>query len=84
MSLTNYEEYWLGLDYEASEKPKQIEEYKHPADAVFSLMEELYNTENAINPERIKQAFEFLCNEYCMDKDMLDLGLSVVHWKSKR
>lgn len=49
------------------------------SDAVWFLMEQLYDTKHAIDPNGIKDTFRYLCAELMIDDDVLDENLCVVH-----
>ncbi len=64
---------------------EEIESDNHEciADAVFSLMEHLYDSGNAINPEDIKKHFSYLCDKLYIDKNLLREPLCVIHYKDR-
>ncbi len=51
------------------------------ADNFYEIVEELYNSKNAISEERINLNVEELCNTFGIDKDILINGLCVKHRK---
>ena len=53
-------------------------------DEVYDLIEQLYNTKNAINEERIDKIARSLCNSFAIDTEILDGGLCVRHVCDKR
>ena len=56
-------------------------EYLKAGDAVFSIMEQLYNAENAIDADRLRSDFNDLCDVLSVNDEMLDFGLNVKHVK---
>jgi hypothetical protein len=57
--------------------------YNQIADNFYEIVEELYNSKNAISEERINFNVEQLCNTFGIDTDILKDGLCVKH-KNKR
>jgi len=78
-------DYWVDYDYD--EEPL-VPRMKHEsvADAVFTLMEELYDSAKAIQPETIRQTFAYLCDQLNLKDDLLhdENGLCVIHQKEKQ
>jgi len=60
------------------------DQYKTAASSVWGLVEELYQSGNAINEERIYKYVNDLCEIFGIEEEELDLGLQVKHWKDKR
>lgn len=53
--------------------------YPEAGEAVYALMEELYNSSKSIDHERIKDAFSYLCKEFDVNEELLDCELCVSH-----
>jgi hypothetical protein len=60
--------------------------YRETGDAVYALLEELYNSRNDINKNRITEAMAYLCVRNGIDPAILahEDSLCVVHWRKKR
>lgn len=56
------------------------------ADLVFTVIEHLYNSENAINENSLRNNFQQLCYKLGIETDLLEdpNGLCVVHYKHKQ
>ena len=62
---------------------EEFEQFKEPGDAVFCIMEQLYNAENAIDEKAITNAFSALCDMFAINDEMLKQGLNVAHFTQK-
>lgn len=51
------------------------------ADDVFEILEELYNSANAISEERINKCAMSLCDSLGIDAEMISYGLNVKHYR---
>lgn len=62
-------------------------DFEDAGDAVWALVEELYQSENAFDSNRIDAAMDYLCFEHRISLAELNGGLNAVHYnehKSKR
>jgi len=62
-------------------------DFDNVGEAVWALVEELYQAENAFDSNRIDVAMDYLCLEHGISLGQLDGGLNAVHYnnlKSKR
>lgn len=62
---------------------KKIPQYDCCGDALWDLVENLYQSGNAIDTETIDRSMVYLCHRLGIDIDSLSSGLQVVHWKDK-
>ena len=62
---------------------KECYDFKTPADALFALFEELYDSESSINDERIDGASYWLCKHFGLNTDQLAFGLCVEHKRAR-
>ena len=53
-------------------------------DDVYDLIEQLYDTKNGINEERINKIAVSLCHSFAIDTQILEGGLCVRHICDKR
>lgn len=70
----NYQDLYWGCDDDI-----ESAEAECPAEAVFAIMEQLYNSGNAINEKAIKSNFAYLCDQLYISKDLLQEPICVAH-----
>lgn len=71
---------WIREVYENDLKKDQ-KKHDDVGEAIYALLEELYQSGDSINERRIDAAAFYLCDISGIDKSILDGSLSVVHWK---
>jgi len=54
------------------------------ANDIYEILEELYDSANAISEERINRCAESLCQSLNIDPELIENGLCVRHWKDRR
>lgn len=79
-----YDEGWIKELYR-QEIDREAGKFRNVGDAVFAILEQLYNSANAIDEKMLDAAALFLSRELLLDyEDIIDEGLCVEHWKQKR
>ena len=75
--------YWVDQDPDA--EPVEYERHESIADAVFAIMEELYDSQNSINATDLRKNFAYLCRKLNLPTSLLEdpNGLCVIHRKEK-
>jgi len=58
-------------------------DFADTGDALWALVEELYQAENAFDSGRIDAAMDYLCLEHGISLGQLDGGLNAVHWNEQ-
>lgn len=85
MMYNHQYQYWSEQD--PNEEP-EVKSARHECvgDAVFAIMEQLYDSGNAIDKESLRQHFSYLCDELNISKGLLKDpdGLCVIHHKEKQ
>lgn len=81
--MFDYNQYYddeVALDYFPEDDIKPTH-HDCPADAIFAIMEHLYDSYNEINAEAIKGHFAYLCEALHISKALLREELCVMHYK---
>lgn len=57
--------------------------HESPADAIYDIMEQLYNSANSIDVTKLQRDFSYLCERYGLSKELIEHkdGICVVHWR---
>lgn len=59
----------------------EMPQFANVGEAVWALVEQLYQVENDIDEEYIDEAMQYLCNSVGIDESELKNRLQVVHWR---
>lgn len=79
-----YDKGWIKGIYK-EELEREASKFKDVGDAVFSILEQLYNSANAIDEKTLDAAALFLSRELLLDYEAeIEEGLCVQHWKQSR
>lgn len=79
-----YDDGWIKEMYK-EEISREADKFKNVGDAVFAILEQLYNSANAIDEKVLDAAALFLSREHLLDyEDEIQEGLCVMHWKQSR
>ena len=69
------------LDTENTSNIVEMPQFANVGEAVWALVEQLYQAENGIDEGYIDEAMQYLCNQVGIDEAELKNRLQVVHWR---